>query len=179
MRKINAVLTAVIMLIFVLHAVTGSLNMMNIAPIITRIEAYIMLGLICVHVVLSAILSVKSVRVWKTTGAPYFKENILFWTRRLSGVVIMILIAFHTTAFRSETAGAVTLPYFGVFRLVTQLLLVASIAVHIITNVKPMLISFGIKKLKPRAGDILFFLSAVLLVAAIAFIIYFIRWNTV
>lgn len=179
MRKFNAVLTAVIMLIFVLHAVTGSLNMMNIAPIITRIEAYIMLGLIIVHALVSAVLTVKSVRVWKTTGAPYFKENINFWTRRLSGLVIMILIAFHTTAFRSVSHTSVTLPYFGVFRLVAQLLLVASIAVHVITNVKPMLISFGIKRLKPRAGDILFFLSAVLLVAAVAFIIYFIRWNTV
>lgn len=179
MRKINAILTAVIMLIFVFHAVTGSLNIMNIAPIITRIEAYIMLGLVCVHAVISIILTAKSVKVWKKTGAPYFRENINFWTRRLSGLVIMILIAFHTTAFRSETVGSVTLPYFGVFRLLTQLLLVLSIAVHVITNVKPMLISFGIKKLKPRAGDILFFLSVVLLIAATAFIIYFIRWNTI
>lgn len=179
MRKINAILTAVIMLIFVFHAVTGSLNMMNIAPIITRIEAYIMLGLICVHAVISVILSVKSIKVWKSTGAPYFRENINFWTRRLSGLVIMILIAFHTTAFRSASHTAVTLPYFGAFRLVCQLLLVLSIAVHVITNVKPMLIAFGIKRLKPRAGDILFFLSVVLLVAATAFIIYFIRWNTV
>lgn len=179
MRKTNAIITACILLIFTMHAVFGSLNMMNIAPIITRTEAYIMLGLICVHAVLSVILSVKSVRVWKSTGAPYFRENINFWTRRLSGLVIMILIAFHTTAFRSETTGSVTLPYFGVFRLVCQLLLVLSIAVHVITNVKPMLISFGIKKLKPKVGDILFFLSFVLLLAALAFIIYFIRWNTV
>ncbi|MBR1731003.1 MAG: hypothetical protein IJ725_01030 [Ruminococcus sp.] len=179
MRKLNAIITASIMLIFVLHAVTGSLNMMNIAPIITRVEAYVMLGLICVHTVLGAVLTVKSVKVWKDTGAPYFRENINFWTRRLSGLVIMILIVFHITAFSSNTAGAVTLPYFGVFRLVTQLLLVLSIAVHVITNVKPMLISFGIKKLRPRVGDILFFISAVLLVAVVAFIIYFIRWNTI
>lgn len=179
MRKANAVITALIMLIFVLHAVTGSLNLMNIAPIITRIEAYIMLGLICIHAVISVILTVKSVKVWKSTNAPYFKENILFWTRRLSGLVIMILIAFHTTAFRSVSNTSVTLPHFDVFRLITQLLLVASIAVHVITNVKPMLISFGIRKLKPRAGDLLFFISVLLLVAAAAFIIYFIRWNTI
>ena len=48
---------------------------------------------------------------------------------------------------------------------------------HIITNVKPMLITFGVKKLRPKAGDILFFVSAALLLMAAAFIIYYIRWQ--
>ena len=66
---------------------------------------------------------------------------------------------------------------FDLFRLVTQILFILSIAVHIITNVKPMLITFGVKRLRPKAGDILFFISAVLLFMTIGFIIYYIRWQ--
>ena len=48
-----------------------------------------------------------------------------------------------------------------------------------ITNVKPMLISFGVHSLKPRAGDILFFLSILLVLFIIGFIVYYLRWNTI
>ena len=62
-------------------------------------------------------------------------------------------------------------------KLATQLLLIAAIAVHVITNVKPMLISFGVLSLKKHVGDILFVLSVLLLFMAAAFIVYYLRWN--
>lgn len=42
-----------------------------------------------------------------------------------------------------------------------------------------MLISFGVRSLKPRAGDILFFLSILLVLFIIGFIVYYLRWNTI
>ena len=73
--------------------------------------------------------------------------------------------------------GAFRLRWFNAGRLVTQLLLLVSIAVHVIANVKPALIAFGIRRLKPRAADALFVLSALLLVFAAAFIVYYVCWN--
>ncbi len=179
MRKWNGLMTVIIFVLFIVHAVCGSLNLMNIAPILTKNLAYFMLGLILVHMVISTILTAKSILIAKKTGAPYFRENRLFWARRISGYAILFLVFFHTTAFGEIVNGVFKLSYFSAFKLATQLLLVLSVGVHIITNVKPVLISLGIKKLKHRATDILFFISIILALASIGFIIYFIRWNFV
>lgn len=177
MRKANAILTAVIMVLLVIHGILGSLSLVGAGETTLRVLAWVTVGLVGVHMVLGIILTGQSVRVWKKTGAPYFKENHLFWARRISGLAIMILIAFHMTAFGSMNAGSYRLSYFGTFKLITQILLVVAIAFHIITNVKPMLISFGIKKLKPKASDILFVLSILFVLFVAAFIVYFIRWH--
>ena len=36
MRKINGIIAAVVLVMFVVHGVFGALNMMNIAPIIVK-----------------------------------------------------------------------------------------------------------------------------------------------
>lgn len=99
------------------------------------------------------------------------------WARRLSGILIMALVFFHMTAFGYTSGGVFRLVPFDVFRLITQILFLLSVAVHIITNVKPVLITFGVKRLRPKAGDILFFVSVAMLFMAAGFIIYYIRWQ--
>lgn len=177
MRKVNGIIAAVVLALFVVHGILGALNMMNIATVITKALSYTMLSLIAVHAIISIGLTFRSIRTAVKTKAPYFRQNRLFWARRISGILIMILVAFHLTAFGYTQGGVFRLVPFDVFRLVTQILFILSIAVHIITNVKPMLITFGVKRLKPKAGDILFFISAALLFMTIGFIIYFIRWQ--
>lgn len=178
MRKINAILTVCILICFSLHGILGALSLIGAGEETVRVLAYITLALITAHVVLGMIFTVRSIRVWRMTKAPYLRENRLFWARRISGLAIMILLFFHVGAFGYMNGGAYRLSYFGTFRLITQLLLVLAIALHVITNVKPMLISLGERKLQLRAGDILLVLSVLLFFFAAAFIIYFIRWNT-
>lgn len=179
MRRFNAILTAVILVLFIAHGVLGSLTMVDAAMAITKHMARLMLVLIAVHAVISCILTAKAIRTWRATKAPYLRENTLFWARRLSGIAVMILLAFHMISFMSMSSESFVLPYFGGGLLAANILLVISIAVHVLTNVKPMLISFGIRSLKPRAGDILFVLSVLLILFIIGFIIYYIRWNTI
>lgn len=178
MRKINSILTAVILVLFIIHGFLGALNMLDVVVVITKVMAWVMVALIAVHVALSCILTAKAIKTWKITGAPYLRENTLFWARRISGIAVMLLLVFHVLAFRSSS-GSFTLSFFGGFQLAANILLVVSIAVHVITNVKPMLISFGVRSLKPRVGDILFFLSILLVLFIIGFIIYYLRWNTI
>lgn len=163
--------------LFVVHGILGALNMMNIAPIVSKILSHSMLTLIIAHAVIAVGLTVRSVVIMAKTKAPYVRQNRLFWARRISGVLILALIFFHTTAFGTNSGGVFRLVPFDVFRLITQILFLLSIAVHIITNVKPMLITLGVKKLRPAAGDILFYISAALLFMAAGFIIYYIRWQ--
>lgn len=178
MRKFNAILTAAILLLFILHGVLGAFQMLGLGSVTMRVMAWTLAALILAHTVLGVKLTWDSLRVWRRTGAPYFRENRLFWARRISGLAVMLMLLFHVMAFSYTTAeGVFRLRWFDGFKLATQLLLVASIAVHVITNVKPMLIAFGIRSLRPRAQDILFVLSVLLCLMAAAFIVYYIRWN--
>ena len=165
------------LIMFIVHGIFGALNMMNIAPLIVKVLSHTMLTLIAVHAVISLGLSVQSVRTAVRTKAPYFKMNRLFWARRISGVLIMALVFFHMTAFGKNEGGVFRLVPFDLSCFILQMLFLLSISVHIISNVKPVLITFGAKRLKPRTGDILFIVSAALLFMAIGFIIYYIRWQ--
>lgn len=177
MRKINGIISGVVLAMFVLHGVLGALNLMNVAPIIVKALSHTMLGLIGVHALISIGLSVKAVTTAAKTHAPYLRQNRLFWARRISGALIMILVFFHITAFGYTSGGVFRLVPFDAFRLIAQLLFLFSVAVHVITNVKPILITFGVRRLRPKAGDILFFVSAAMLFMAVGFIIYYIRWQ--
>ena len=178
MRKFNAVLSAVILVLFIIHGLLGAMALSGIGHVNFRWVAWLMVGFIAVHTFIGTVLTVQTLINIKKTGAPYFKENSLFWARRISGFAIMLFIFLHISAFSYTTYGVYRLKYFGMAKLAAQLLLLLSIAVHVISNIKPVLIAFGIKKIKPRAGDILLFLSVMLLFMAAAFIIYFIRWNS-
>ena len=177
MRRMNAILSMLILALFLLHGVLGAFQMFGVGSATMKGLACAMLVLIGVHALLGIRLTFDSVRIWRRTGAGYFKQNRLFWARRLSGLAVMLLIGFHVTAFSYTVDGAFRLRWFDAFRLTTQILLVASIAAHVITNVRPALIALGIRRLKPRAADLLFILSAMLVVMAVSFIIYYIRWN--
>lgn len=110
MRKINGIIAAVVLVMFVVHGVFGALNMMNIAPIIVKWLSYTMLALIAIHAVISVGLSVRSVRTAIKTKAPYFTKNRLFWSRRISGLLILALVAFHLTAFGYTEGGVPPCP---------------------------------------------------------------------
>lgn len=178
MRRFNAILAMLTLALFVIHGVMGALNLMNVAPLVSKGLSYTMLTLIALHACISVFYTVKTIVGNIRTKAPYLRQNRLFWARRISGVMIMVMIFFHLTAFDTAEGGVFRLLPFDGTRLTAQLLLVASVAVHIITNVKPALIAFGVRRLKPRAGDVLFFLSAALLFMAAGFIIYYIRWHS-
>lgn len=180
MRRFNAALTAVILLLFLVHGIEGGFQLMGFrgASSFQKTLAWITAGLITVHMLIGVKLTADTLQVRKKTGVSYFKENALFWARRISGFAVMILLLFHITAFGGGSGGRVRLLRFTSFRLAVQLLLTAAIAVHVISNVKPMLIALGIPDLKRRAGDILAVLSVLLLFMAFAMIVYYIRWNS-
>ena len=178
MRKLNAVLTAAILVLFLVHAILGGFQLLGVGSTAVKAAAWVCTALIGVHTVLGVKLTADTLRVRKRTGVGYFRENTLFWARRVSGFAVMVLLVFHMTAFGDNSGAQYRLQWFDTVKLVTQILLVAALALHILSNVRPMLISFGVRSLRERAGDILFILSVLLLFMAAAFIVYFLRWNT-
>ena len=178
MRKLNAVLTAAIMLLFLVHAILGGFQLLGVGSTAVKALAWICVALIAAHTVIGIRLTADTLRVRKKTGVGYFRENTLFWARRISGFAVMVLLVFHITAFGDNSGAQYRLRWLDTANLVTQLLLIASLALHILSNVRPMLISFGIRSLRERTGDILFILSVVMIFLASAFIVYYLRWNS-
>lgn len=182
MRKINAIITMLIIVLFLFHGIAGGFQLagvINGGNVLMKTAAYIMAALILLHTVIGIRLTADTLKAMKRSGVSYFKENKLFWLRRISGLAVMVFIMAHIFIFAHNGEGAYRLNEFGGFELMTQILLVVSIALHAVSNAKPALISFGIKSFKEAGLDLAFILAGILIFTGIAFIIYYFRWAAV
>mgnify|MGYP000046046585 CR=1 FL=1 len=109
----------------------------------------------------------------------YGKQNALFWARRARGLAILLMLFFHIGVFGKVQNGVYILFPFTTVRLLTQLLLVASVFVHLLLNLRPLLVSLGIVRDKEQRGDLYLILSVLVLFAAGSIILYYIGWNNV
>jgi len=178
MRKVNMIVSHLLILIFMVHAILGIFNLAGVASVVSKGINALLLILVAIHVVIGTVLTVKTDVIQNKAGVRYQKENRLFWMRRTSGFTTMILIVFHVLAFSGVSATNHTLPLFNIWKLITMILMVLSLGVHLASNMKNLYIGTGIKKPDVRAGDVLFWVSVILLLSAVAFIIYYIRWQT-
>ena len=180
MRKLNAVISGLILALFLVHGIAGGFQLMGWIPggsRILKVLARAMVTLICVHSVIGIKLTADTLRLQRKSGAAYGRENRLFWIRRISGFAVFWFIFLHMAVFLGKDGGMVRLSYFGTVELVSHLLLAAALLVHLITNIRPLLIAFGIAGGRNYLKDILFVLSVVLLFTAAAFVVYYLRWN--
>lgn len=176
MRKWNAILSLAALVLLLLHGILGSFQLIGPGSVF-RWLPWIALVLVLLHGGLGVKYTIDSLRAWRKTGVGYFRENRLFWARRISGFSVLVFLFFHATAFGTSSNGVYRLQWFTQAKLALQLLLAVSLAVHIITNIRPLMISLGVKGGKKWLGDILFILSVLLLFMAAAFVIYYLRWN--
>lgn len=176
MRRFNMFLVAGMLLTFLLHAIMGSLQLVGAGSGAMKTVAWVLVGFITAHVIVTTILTVQSLHARRLSGAGYFKDNALFWARRISGFLIIIPLIMHLAIFNASNAEVYRLQEFTTGRMISQILLVAAIALHVLTNVKPALISYGVKGEKRVAADVWVILSVLLLLFTLAFVIYYLRW---
>ena len=89
---------------------------------------------------------------------------------------MVVLIICHVALFTSN--GMVfRLNDFNEVQLVLSILLVLALLIHILANIRPLLISFGISGFRLYVKDILLVLAIISLLGAVAFVIYYLRWN--
>ena len=154
MRKLNTILSVLLLFICVLHGLMGSFMLLGISSGAGKFLAWIGVKL-------------------------YGKQNALFWARRTSGLAILLMLFFHIGVFGRVQDGVYILFPFTTVRLLTQLLLVASVFVHLLLNLRPLLVSLGIVRDKEQRGDLYLILSILVLFAAGSIILYYIGWNNV
>lgn len=178
MRKINTILSVLLLVIFMLHGLMGSFMLLGIGSSAGKILAWVGVAVLAAHTVIGVILTINTLKISKNAGNSYLKQNTVFWARRASGLAILILMFFHIGLFGGVQDGIYILFPFTTVKLITQLLLVAALFIHLFINIRPLLVSLGIISYKERRGDIYLILSVLLLFSAGAVIIYYIGWHT-
>lgn len=176
MRRVNTFLVIGIILSFLFHSLSGSIRLFGADAGSPKLTARLCITLVAIHVVITVILTVRTLLSMKKSGKSYFKENKLFWTRRISGFALIIPLVMHLLIFRGTGGEAFRLVLFGSGSLVSQILLAACLALHILTNIRPMLIGMGLKERGLLSADICFVLSVVLLFCCCAFCVYCLHW---
>ncbi|MDR2163729.1 MAG: pilus assembly protein PilX [Clostridiales Family XIII bacterium] len=176
MRKWNAILSALLIAVFLLHGVIGGFLLLGVGKGEANFLAWIGCGLIAIHVAFGVMFTVQAIRSGKASGKWYLRQNALFWARRISGVCILVLAFFHFRLFGAEEGGRYVLFEFTTLRLIVQLLLTAALFTHIFMNIRPLLVSFGILKYKKRRVDIYIIVSVALLFCTYATIFYYVGW---
>ena len=183
MRRENAMLGLGILILFLLHGIAGAFQLFGVFPggkaWFSRVS-WALLALLAVHALISLKLTWDSIQIGRRTGVWYFRENMLFWIRRISGLAILLFAVCHLLIFLGDSSGAsYRLQLFAEPQLLTQILLVITIAVHLLTNFRPLLISFGIFGFRIYVKDLLLILAVVLFFLAAAFVFYYMRWNLI
>ena len=179
MRKLNAIVSLLLIILFLIHSIAGSFQMMKIIPggnELMKNLSYFMLFLTGVHILIGIKLTIDSVIIGKKSGKFYFRENAVFWTRRITGLAMILLVICHVLLFTSK-GKVFRLNDFNEVQLIFSIFLVFTLLVHILANIRPLLISFGISGFRLYVKDILLILAIILLFGAFAFVIYYLRWN--
>lgn len=178
MRKVNTILSVLLILIFAIHGIMGSFMLLGVGSSAGKVLAWIGAGILLVHTVIGVILTVKTIHASRKSGGDsYLKQNSVFWARRASGLAILILAFFHIGLFGKVNDGVYLLFPFTTVRLFTQLLLIASVFLHLMINIRPLLVSLGVLDFKRRRGDLYLIFSILMLFMAGAVILYYIGWQ--
>ena len=179
MRKWNAIISILILVLFLVHGIAGCFQLIGWMPggmQIPKLAAWLLIVLIFAHMGNGCVLTRDTLKALKASKASYWKENRLFWIRRISGFAVMLLILIHMVQFMQVGNEVFRLNVYDIPQLILQLLFIGSLVIHILCNIRPLFLSFG-NKGREAVTDIMLILAGVLLFGAVAMIIYYFRWN--
>lgn len=177
MRKWNNRLARIIIILFLLHAFMGSLILLGFSTVSFVWLSWILFTAVIIHGSLGILSTISALKIGRKTKNWYLRKNASFWTKRISGLAIMLLLIFHITAYTTNVNGHFFLKEFTVWRMLAQILLIAAIFIHLAVSIKSMLIAKGTVKFKERTMDWMLVLSILMLFFAVTVIVYFIQWQ--
>jgi succinate dehydrogenase/fumarate reductase cytochrome b subunit len=177
LRKTNAILSIILLTVFVLHTTAGVLLMTGVIPFIEPLQRALSWSLITAasaHAVIGLILTVRTAGAVRKSGASYFRDNLMFWASRLSGFAVIIFITLHVIIFSDRVYEP---GHFGLVQLILSVLLSVAVLLHVLTSFKPLLSGLGILVRAKTFALTAFLLSALLLASAAAYIVFYINMS--
>lgn len=179
LRAINAVLSVLMLGLFLVHGIGNAFQMMGTGMPLSKGISHMLLTCVATHAVIGVVLTIDTLRIQRSAGVSYPRENIRFWTARLSGFAVAFFIVAHVLMLQHPESAYVRLPPFLELQLVLSVLLVLSLGVHVFANMQPLMVSLGMPSPRARAADLIFVLAVLLVLMAVAFVMYFLRWSVV
>ena len=177
MRRLNNILSMAIVSLFVVHALFGALMMLGVCYVMLKPLSRALMAAVCAHALLGIAATASAVRGGARTGAWYLRENAAYWAKRLSGVLILLLLCYHPFTYTSTVNGAFHLNEFNVERLTMQLLLIVAIFAHLAVSVRPMLIARGVTDFRRWSVGLLLALGLAMLFFTATVVFYFVSWQ--
>ena len=175
MRKLNTIIVLIIMILIIDHIIFGSMHFLGTGASVIKPLAMIMFLLVLIHAVISMIITIRAEKVGFKTKARYNKENRQFWLRRASGMAIVILAFIHAYSMVKNEKGIPNITRMPKALRFSTPLLILSVGIHLLGNIRPLLISLGIRKLDRYEKIIKVLVILITLFAMVANIIYIIN----
>ena len=177
MRKWNNILVHIIIVLVFLHGLMGSLMLLGFSKVSLKPLSWILFVTVILHGVLGAFSTFSALKNGKRSGRWYLRQNVGFWTKRVSGFAILVLLVFHITAYTTSVDDIFFLKEFTFCKMILQIAFILAIFIHLLVSIKAMLIAKGTINLKERTVDWMFVLSIMILFFIIAVIAYYIQWQ--
>lgn len=177
MRKFNSYLVKLILVLLVAHALLGAFSLLHLTTWHASYLSYALLGACLAHAAIGIYLTLPAMRQSLRTHTWYLPANSSYWIIRASGLVILLLVGFHMTAFSTTINGLLFLREFTWLRLLTQIIFISAILIHLLYTVKPMLLQDGILSFRETAAAYIVVYSIISLFCIVAMLSYFIYWN--
>ena len=179
MRKLNTILGPVLIILLLIHIISGSMQMASIIPGGSEIRNALSIALLAVagiHALIGIKLTIDTFIISKKGGKSPFRNNETFWIKRISGFAILILVVYHVIVFSGSEGEVFRLNSFHLVQLIAHIVLTAALLIHLLVSIKPLCAALGIAD-RRFVKDILIVLSILMLLCAAAFIYYYLRWN--
>lgn len=177
MRKWNNILVHIILVLVFLHGLMGSLMLLGFSKVSFKPLSWFLFTAVIFHGILGIFSTFSALKNGKRSGRWYLRQNAGFWTKRVSGIAILLLLVFHITAYTTSVNGIFFLKEFTFCKMILQVALILAIFIHILVSIKAMLIAKGTINLKERTVDWMLVLSVIILFFIIAVIAYYIQWQ--
>ena len=141
MQKFHPIIAWMVLILLIIHLAMGCVTLLTPVFLVQGQFSYVFMGLVCLHGIL-ALWKVVRGGMWRDM-LRYPNANGRYWLRVLSGAAILLLTLQHTQLFTIHTPFCVLLRPFGVPSLLWQLTLSAALAVHVLFNLRPLLLDSG------------------------------------
>ena len=143
MQRFHVIIAWLILILLILHLIMGSVTLLTPVFLVQSQFATVFLGFVCVHAALAAwkVLRGKGLR----SLTAYAGKNRAYWVRIASGAAILIAAFVHRTLWTIHTPFGVLLRDFEWPSLLAQELLTAALLIHILLNLRPLLMDSGLE----------------------------------
>lgn len=174
-RWFNAVLSFVLIVLILIHGVSGGFMLIGINGSTAKLLSWATLAAALLHAAIGISFTVETL-CKRINSTKYASFNASFWAIRASGLAILLLLSAHIGIFGTVRSGQFVLYEFTTLKLVLNFLLAAALAIHLLAALRPMLVALGFYPWLKIAPAALMFLAIILLFFTSAIVIYYIMW---